>query len=239
MNNLKNSHFLVDLGITEDDSSKNLEGVFFASSAESAATSALLGECHNIDDESKDDFNQKIADCVNGEGNVEDDVFTYHIRSIEQLSVVNTVLDGKKIQLAVATPSGKSEINTSGDSCFLLDIMWGLWGYEKNLAPVVFAANKEEAILEALVLESANLPTDEDGELDKNNEDYESIRAEIIAEIKKSDNNSMTDSGGLYIGKSATELKAIDFNLNGFECTGFIDPTNDNFMRVYLPCYKN
>lgn len=233
MSKLNNSYYLVDLKITEEDCTKNLEGIYPASTPQSAAISALFGECHNIDDDTAEEFDRQISSAAYNGGDVEDDIFTYNVGSVHKLDIVKTILNNKEVNLAV--PASYTEDSTAPDNSglYLVDIKWGVYSYNKNLAPVLWATDEDDALLQALLSQSVEL-ADEDMDDEDDRAYYAKLRSEFAAKIKASDDYSFSDSSGLYVARSATKLQAINFTNKGHEYTGFINPNDDQeTIRVY------
>lgn len=235
MSKSNSNHHLVSLSIIEDDCQKYLEGIYFALTPESAAVSALFGECHNIDDDTAEEFQRQIEQCAYQGEDVIDDIFTYNVSASTPLDLIDTNINGKDVQLAVPQPRKTSGCDDDNKELYLVDIMWGVYSYEKNLAPIVWATDEDDALVQALLSQSVVL-ADEDDEDDRDY--YAELRSDLTAKIKASDEWSLSDSSGLYVARSATKLQPIDFTLDGAECKGFINPNDDELLRVYQPYVK-
>lgn len=238
MSKLNESCYLVNLNITEEDCTKNLEGIYLASTPQSAAFSALFGECHNIDDDTEEEFDRQISSAAYNGGDVEDDIFTYNVESVHKFDIVKTILNNKEVNLAV--PASYTEDSTAPDNSglYLVDIKWGVYSYDKNLAPVLWATDEDDALLQALLSQSVEL-ADEDMDDEDDRAYYAKLRSELAAKIKASDEYEFSDSSGLYVARSATKLQAITFTDKGHEYTGFINPNdNEEIVRVYKTSLK-
>lgn len=246
--------FLVDLSIATEDCDKSLAGVFESYTESGAKYQAIYGECHNIDhddDEDEEKWSNSISECAEDDDDIEDDVFTYSVNSCHALQITETTLDNKIIKLAVL-PIAKRHDNEettveetviqseTDEKPFLTEVKWMVEGYEKNLNPIVWAVDKQEAMKLSLLAESENLPDEDD-------EDYDEIRAKLLQEIENSNDISVCENSGLhlaewsglYVAEWAEQLQSVDFILDGNAYTGMIDPTEENQpVLVYMPRLK-
>ena len=238
MSKSSNSYYLVNLNITEEDCTKNLEGIYLASTPQSAAFSALFGECHNIDDDTEEEFDRQISSAAYNGGDVEDDIFTYEVDSVHKLNIVKTTLNNKEVNLAVPASYTEDSAVPDNSGLYLVDIKWCVYSYEKNLAPVLWATDEDDALLQALLSQSVEL-ADEDMDDEDDRAYYAKLRSEFAAKIKAADDYSFSDSSGLYVARSATKLQAITFTDKGREYTGFINPNDDQEVtRVHKVSLK-
>ena len=219
MSKLNNSYYLVDLKITEEDCTKNLEGIYLASTPQSAAISALFGECHNIDDDTAEEFERQISSAAYNGGAVEDDIFTYNVDSVHKLDIVKTTLNNKEVNLAV--PASYTEDSTAPDNSglYLVDIKWGVYSYNKNLAPVLWATDEDDALLQALLSQSVEL-ADEDMDDEDDRAYYAKLRSEFAAKIKASDDYSFSDSSGLYVANQQPNYRLSTLQIKGMNIQG-------------------